>query len=365
MTGVRIALLKGSFRSSGGLEKYCLRISQALRDQGHTVDILSTASIPQQGVLSICSLLKPSFFHLLWFDYQCRRYLKKHSYDIVFGFDRHFVPLTHYRAGNGCHKAYLARRLRRSSFWKKLLLLCNPLHLITLLSEKCTFEKTPPRYIICNSHLVRREILQYYPRVLQERLVVVHNGVEWAEFASHFEERDLDSSKPRILFIGHEWGRKGLDRVLHALSYLKDVPFCFTAIGKERHVKRFSSMVSLLNLQDCVTLIPKSTNAMPYLQSCNIVVIPSLYDPFANVTIEALAMGLFVVTTTANGGAEIIQDGVNGIVVDEGCSVEELSGAIRKSFDIIKNNEIAQKIRESVKDGDFSISLKKYLQLLG
>jgi UDP-glucose:(heptosyl)LPS alpha-1,3-glucosyltransferase len=364
MAGVRIALLKSSFKTSGGLEKYCLRISQALREKGHVVDILSTASLPQHGVVSICSPIKPSFLQLLWFDYQCRRYLKKHRYDIVFGFDRHFLPLTHYRAGNGCHAAYLARRMSRLPFWKRALLRLNPLHMLTLLSERYTFEKTPPRYIICNSNLVRREILQKYPRVSQERLVVIHNGVEWGEIASHFESREKDVVNPRIVFIGNEWGRKGLERLLQALSFLKDAPFHCTAIGKERNPDRFVRITSSLGLQDHVTLIPRPTPAMPYLQSCNILVIPSLYDPFANVTVEALAMGLFVVTTTANGGGEIIQEGINGFVLDERCTVEDLSRAIRASFDIVKNSETAQKIRDSVQGSDFSISLKEYLRLM-
>jgi UDP-glucose:(heptosyl)LPS alpha-1,3-glucosyltransferase len=362
MTQLKVALLKSSFRLSGGLEKYCLRLAHALRKDNAAVDILSTQSSPEHGVVSICSSLKPSFLNMLWFDFQCRRYLAKHHYDIVFGFDRHFLPLTLYRAGNGCHKAYLERRIRHSGLLKRLLLYCNPLHLLTNLSERYTFEIRPPKHIICNSHMVRDEILTFYPKVPRESLSVIHNGVEWNEFAPHFAAR-TKSSVPQILFIGHEWNRKGLKSLLQALACLKDLPFFLTAIGRERRPRPFLKQVQHLGLQDRVCLIPKHTTVLPYLASSSIAVIPSLYDPFANVTVEALAMGLFVITTTANGGSEVIQHGLNGFVLDEQCSAEALSIAIRKALTIVKEPFSADRIRNSVKELDFQESLLGYLRL--
>jgi UDP-glucose:(heptosyl)LPS alpha-1,3-glucosyltransferase len=363
MTPLKIALLKTSFRASGGLEKYCFRLFQSLRKAGHHVDILSTVSLPEKGVLQICSPVKPSFLGMLWFDFQCRRHLRKQPYDVVFGFDRHFIPLTHYRAGNGCHKAYLERRLSQASFFKRLLLRANPLHLLTLLTEWYTFEKHPPKHIICNSHLVRNEVLSFYPKVPQERLEVFHNGVEWAEFSCHFEQKEKGCTPPHILFIGHEWQRKGLDRLLQALALLKDCQFFLTAVGKERNCSYFTKMAAQLGISDRVCLIPRSVQTMPYLASSSIVVIPSLYDPFANVTVEALAMGLFVITTKANGGGEVIEEGINGFVLEEGFCIEDLSRAIRKSFDIMKNPNASYQIRDSVKELDFEKSLQKYLNL--
>src|SRR5690606_35017372 len=51
-------------------------------------------------------------------------------------------------------------------------------------------------------------------------------------------------------------------------------------------------------------------------QSADLLVFPTLYDPFANVCLEALACGLPVLTTTHNGASEIVTGGLDGYVID-------------------------------------------------
>jgi UDP-glucose:(heptosyl)LPS alpha-1,3-glucosyltransferase len=58
-------------------------------------------------------------------------------------------------------------------------------------------------------------------------------------------------------------------------------------------------------------------------------VLPTRYDPFANTCLEAMACGLPVVTTTANGVAELICDGVNGCVLDDMPGAEALADALQ------------------------------------
>ena len=305
---------------------------------------------------------------MVWFDYHCRRYLQKHPFDIVFGFDRHFLPLTHYRAGNGCHAAFLARRSAEASLLKRLSLCLNPLHLMTRLSEHITFERSPPLAIICNSHLVEREILHFYPKTPPQRITVIHNGVEWEDLDRHFREKmeapRSASTPPHLLFIGHEWERKGLDRLLKALSLIHDRPFYLTAVGRERHADRFERLAKELGIGQRVTLIPTSQPPFHFYRSANIAIIPSRYDPFANVTLEALAMGLFVITTKANGGSEVITSGYNGIVLEEEASEVDLSLAIASALPMACDPALPVAIRESVKEFDFSKKLNEYVGLI-
>lgn len=361
MTSLQIALLKSSFHLKGGLEKYCFRIANALRQQGHTVSILtSSPSSKKDNVIQICSSVKPSALQLLWFDWNSRRYLKRHSYDIVFGFDRHFLPLTHYRAGNGCHAAYLERRKKRASFIKRLSFYCNPLHLLTTLSERFLFERHPPRVIICNSQLVKREILQFYPATPEERLHVVHNGVEWFDYEESFFTRQK-ATIPRILFIGHEWRRKGLELALGALSRITDHDFRMVVVGKERDPSRFIKIAREYELSHKIEFHPTPQPSLPFYQASDIALLPSLYDPFANATVEALAMGLYVITTVSNGGSEVIIEGKNGSVIDH--DPEECAKKLLYAFNRIKEEGCQDWIRESVRQYDFSNQLKKIVSL--
>ncbi len=360
---LRIALLKSSVQVKGGLEKYCQRIANALVQQGHQVTILSTSASQEPLSVKVCRKLPCTPLHLLWFDYHCRRWLSRHPQDVVFGFDRHFLPLTHYRAGNGCHAAYIARRMAEASFFKRWGLYLNPLHRLLRYSEHLTFEQKADSVLICNSNLVREEILHYYPKTDLQKLFVVHNGVEWFEFEKPFAERHPPHI-PTLLFIGHEWERKGLDRLLNALALIKEQPFHLTAIGRERHPGRFFSLAQTLGLNDRVTLIPRAQPSLSFYQTCHIVIIPSRYDPFANTTVEAMAMGLYVITTKANGGSEVITPGVSGTVLEENFAPQALADAMREAFLRIRDPSLPFRIREGAQQFDFSRKLSKIISLI-
>jgi UDP-glucose:(heptosyl)LPS alpha-1,3-glucosyltransferase len=63
--------------------------------------------------------------------------------------------------------------------------------------------------------------------------------------------------------------------------------------------------------------------------AADIFILPTIYDPFSNACLEALACGLPVITTRGNGFSEIIEDGVHGSVVDDAGNLVALRDAIR------------------------------------
>lgn len=91
------------------------------------------------------------------------------------------------------------------------------------------------------------------------------------------------------------------------------------------------------------------------------VVIPSLYDPFANVTIEALAMGLYVVTSSKNGGSEVISSDTEGCVFHDLTNPEELARCLQKALQRPKTAQSSLAIRQKYKSYDFSNQIQKYI----
>jgi UDP-glucose:(heptosyl)LPS alpha-1,3-glucosyltransferase len=57
--------------------------------------------------------------------------------------------------------------------------------------------------------------------------------------------------------------------------------------------------------------------ASEYLLGADAFVFPTIYEPFSNACLEAMAAGLPVVTTAVNGASEVLRDGVSGFVVDD------------------------------------------------
>ncbi len=383
-----VFFLKQTFGLQGGLEKYCLLLANHFSEEGLDVTIATLSPLPADVLkyrwhwtcLSKMRI-KISFIRMILFDLLVQKYIRKsHVKPILFGFDRHFLTLDIYRAGNGCHKAYLERRRKESSYIKKILLYLNPLHWCTLLSEKKTYEWSQTQ-IICNSQLVRSEIERCYPKVAKERLNVIHNGVDWVQLEPLFQEslhhkKEIQQqfSVPRdaihIVLVGNEWYRKGVDIFIKALYLVQkelsknNIPFFVTIAGKERKPEKFIKMAEDCALQQYIQFFPNTVSTLKLFQSADICVIPSRYDPFANITVEALAMGLWTVSTKENGGSEVIQHGKNGFIAQNCRESEIAKGIIQGIEHLIRLIVTKENIRMSVQSLDIRNTLSVYANLV-
>jgi UDP-glucose:(heptosyl)LPS alpha-1,3-glucosyltransferase len=171
------------------------------------------------------------------------------------------------------------------------------------------------------------------------------------------QELKLNPSLFQFLFIGHNYRRKGLDKLLKALSLLKSEEFQLSIIGNEKNKPRFQEQAKQLGIANNVFFFGARSDLLRFYQMADCLVIPSLYDPFANVTLEALAMGLFVVSSSTNGGSEILT-AENGAVIptlyDPHTFAETLKIALSRS----KTSISANRIRTSIAHLDFSSQLR-------
>lgn len=370
-----IAFIKSGLQGNGGgLEKYTFRLADACARAGYKVYILTTDwqgdQPTQYEIVNLGSRSKCSAWHLLRFDFLCKKWLSHHLVDRVFGLDRNFCLQQYYRAGNGVHAAYLDHRRAFSSFLKSLSFRFNPLHKLILAMEKKTFESPQLEKLFTNSEMVKKEVLRYYPKVLSERVVVVHNGVEWQEFSDPFEQTfslrpsihfrlNLNPDAYQFLFIGNEYHRKGLELLLRALATIKDREFQLSVVGKERNMKYFTELTEALGLENKVFFFGQQKSTTPFYQAADCLVVPSLYDPFANVTVEALALGLYVISSSKNGGGEVLTEPFMGAVFT---SQEELCSLLTNAP--LKTKASAIAIRNSVAHLDFSNQLSSIVNAL-
>ncbi len=369
----RIALLKSGVRQCGGLEKYTLRLARAFSSAGHRVSLLTTDCEPHvidtNGFEVVCFGAKPrlSLHHLLRFDADCRKCIDANDFEIVFGMDRNFCLQTHYRAGNGVHAAYLARRRAFSSFYKRLSFDLNPLHKVLLAMEKATFESPQLKVLFTNSNMVRQEVLEHY-RVEPQKVVVVHNGVEWQEFQTPFDEGlsmrselsrqlGLKTDCFRFLFIGNDYKRKGLDLVLQALALLPNRDVELAVVGKDRNIEGYMHKAQALGLGSRVRFFGPVREIKTFYSISDALIVASMYDPFANVTVEALAMGVQVISSSANGGSEVLTRDELGSVFQDLHDPEELVSCLRRAIERPKTAIRAEQIRAQVADFDFSHKL--------
>ncbi len=356
-----VVILKTNFFKKGGAEKYARCLADAFHARGCLVTVLTTGpltgSFPYK-VLSYKYRGKTSVSKLWEFEDFCEKHLKKNPPDIILGLDRNRFQ-THLRASSGVHRSYLENRKKYESKWKRFRHLLNPLHTSLLHIEKAGFENPDVKTIFTNSHLIKNEILDHFtldPR----KIAVVHNGVEWNKWQKPFEDWPSHHNPDRFefVFIGNNFERKGLRQLLEGMTKLKQRNVHLSVIGKDKHQKRFEK----LSFPNNVTFYGEQADIIPFLQKADCLVIPSHYDPFANVTVEALAMGLYVVSSKTNGGSEILTP-ETGVIIEDLYHPSSVAQALEIALSHPKTPKSAILVRNSVKHLDFSRQLNTYLDL--
>lgn len=226
-----------------------------------------------------------------------------------------------YRAGDGVHLRWRSLRFGSSPLWAS-----NPLHWLYPALEAKTVRSA--RFVATNSEMVKREMERYHPESAH-KVRVVFNGFDPAVYfpdpcavPGRAAELNLPAPCRLFLFVGSGWRRKGLVQALELLavynqSVRPDEPQgMLLVIGKGRP-ERYATVIRKLNIEGAVRFLGVQTNPRRYYQAADVFLLPTLYDPFANACLEAMACGCPVITTAFNGAAEMIDHGRTGYVLRE------------------------------------------------
>ena len=189
--------------------------------------------------------------------------------------------------------------------------------------------------------------LQWLYQADVRRIVIIPPGVDLHRFypIAPDEAREFIGAPPcarMLLFVGRIEPLKGLDVLIEALALLRQqgvleqYPFCLAVIGGEPDVSaekmsaemaRIQALRQQHGLQDMVAFLGmRSQDTLPYYYSAaEAVVVPSQYESFGMVALEALACGTPVVASQVGGLAYLVQDGVTGftVPVDEPAALAE------------------------------------------
>jgi UDP-glucose:(heptosyl)LPS alpha-1,3-glucosyltransferase len=355
----KIALLIGRYTQAGGLEKYARRLAEAFASKGCYVTVLTTEyddhPFPNIEVIPLTTRSSFTLYQLIHFNSLCKKWLRAHPQDLVFGMERTSEQDV-LRAGSGVHRVYLARRKQIEGSLKALSLSLNPLHTILCNYEKDAFEHPALQLLFTNSNMVKKEICTHFTTD-PKKIEVVYNGVEYTQFEEAFSQRLFPAKKSyHFLFVGNGYLRKGLALLLPALAQLKEKEWCLSVVGKEKRIDHFKQIAEKLHISQKVQFYGPQKNLIPFYQQADALVIPSLYDPFANVTLEALAFGLFIVTSSFNGASEILTPSL-GTVISDIFTIDAITASLQKALHTATDRQSCQYRRLAIKGFDFNHQL--------
>src|SRR3989442_3491206 len=118
-----------------------------------------------------------------------------------------------------------------------------------------------------------------------------------------------------VSFGGSGFGRKGLAAAIEALAALEDGAGRLLVVGKG-DTAPYGALAARLGLTERVMWLGPRPDIERWYAAADVCVLPTRYEPFGNVHLEALASGLAVVTSLLAGGSEVVRPGVHGAVTD-------------------------------------------------
>jgi UDP-glucose:(heptosyl)LPS alpha-1,3-glucosyltransferase len=355
---VRIGLVSKSFSSThGGAERFAATLARELARHGNIVHaVAETASDLPQGInLHIAKIpRKPAFLRVIRFAREARKIVSALPLDIVYGLTQ-FFPHDIYRMGGGIHRHWL--RVRYPFFlWRWINCVINPSHLVQLWLERNIYKPKNYRVIVTNSELCRRHAVTYY-QVPDAHIRVIYNGVDHDLFNPNNARRrrieirrelGIPEDAIAVLFVATNWQRKGLNVLLRAISKMGESARTIHVIvvGRGRP-QPFVRLARKLDLDNRLHFVGATSSVEWYYGAGDLLVLPTLYDPFANVCLEAMACGLPVITSAANGAAEILRPGRNGYTLDDPRDFEGLSHLLNSCLDRQTLTRIGAAARET------------------
>lgn len=368
---MKVALICKKYSlKEGGLERYTFFLSRELIRAGHEVHIFANTWQEEPGAIihrvPVVSLSSPA--KNLSFAFFTNRALSKMKFDIIHSMERIFYQDI-FRVSDGINPVQMQQKYPHPvvRFIKKI----GPRRLALSYLEHKIFMDKGCKVVMTNSELVKRNIIEHY-MMDPEKIVVIYNGVDTSRFNPKVTEKYRKSLRDKysirkdeivLVFVSNNFKLKRLDLVLEAMVLLKNNRIRLFVIGADNH-RTYLRWAINNSLGDQVLFFGPKRNIEKYYAASDIFVLPTLYDAFANVCLEAMACGLPVITSDSNGAADLIRDNENGFILKTQ-KADELAARIKALED--ESDRVRMGDNAAAKAACFTIEkhLSEVLKLYG
>ena len=201
---------------------------------------------------------------------------------------------------------------------------------------------------------VARDLVSTY-RIDPERIRVVVPGVDVETFSPHGPRAHLELDEPIVVFCGHDYERKGLDRLLRALPRMATrAGLAVVGGGTHSHtdwgdgpIEPFRRLTGELGILDRVRFLGPQREVAPIIRAANVLAHPARFDVWGLAVTEGMAAGLPVVVSRSTGASELVDDR-SGRVLERADDADELAAALDSLLDPATRDATGRVARETV-----------------
>jgi UDP-glucose:(heptosyl)LPS alpha-1,3-glucosyltransferase len=339
----------------GGAERYTIDLATALREGGHDVSLVASSFEGEGGAgdvqLAVSGSTRAGRY--AGFIRRLDEHLDEAKYDIVHA----MLPVPrcdiyHPHAGiavDAVESGHLKRESALKRALSKVATRLNARRQLFAAVEKTLLTGDNSPVVLCLSEYIKGVVRRHYP-LPEAKLATLFNAVDLKKFdpaarpaagADIRLKAGIASDRIVALMIAQDFQRKGLREAIAALAATNDPRLVLVVVGKQ-DPRVYRDWAASRGVADRVIFAGSTTDPYSYYRAADFFVLPTRHDPCSLVVLEALAMGVPVISTVFNGACEIMTDGRQGFVLNDPADVPALSAAMVRMLDQTTRNVMSK-----------------------
>lgn len=317
-----------------GVGLHANNLTNALLDEGHKITLLLPEDQATQNTsprLTIVTVKKPRFSksQARWlslsfsFNAALRKLESKNKYDLIHFTDARESFFCKTRAPmighvNDTYSAELKQPLeykKNYPDWLFRWLYYSTVHFL----ESRKLQRL--KLVVANSQFTADTVVKTYPKT-KSKVRLCYKSVDVEKYRKIFHDRKAitsDDDQPVILFVGSNMHRKGVPDLIDAApGVIKVYPQAkFIIVGNDKSADRLKQLCHDLKVEKNFEFAgwQSQTDLLSYYKQATVFVMPSLTEALGVTFLEAMAAGVPVIGTNVGGIPEIIEHGINGLLV--------------------------------------------------
>ncbi|WP_036291080.1 glycosyltransferase family 4 protein [Methylosinus sp. PW1] len=241
----------------------------------------------------------------------------------------------------------------------------NPMHYWVALRDRWMIGGLRYRKYVAVSARVREELQSHY-NVPAERIRIIYNGIDLHRFQASEEARaqirgefGIPPDARLLLFVGHEFARKGLAPLIEALALLDD-RYWLAVVGSDNPA-RYRKLAA--QAESRLVFCGARRDVAAFYAAADAFALPTAYETFSLVCMEAMAAGLPVFATRVGGIEDYLRDSVNGFTIER--NAKDIAEKLRAAFeDENRFATLRAGARSTAESFGWDSVATKYLELL-
>jgi UDP-glucose:(heptosyl)LPS alpha-1,3-glucosyltransferase len=347
---IALVILHGD-PARGGAERYTADLAAALVRRGHEVTLIASSFAPDQmsEAAPIRSVILAAaggsrLGQYMRFLDKLDQHLSGHSYDIVHA----MLPVRqcdiyHPHAGIAAEAVRSGHLKYEGPMMQVVSQMANRMNLKRrrfAAIERALLTGAQPPIVLCLSEYTKQSLIRHHD-VPSTRLKTLFNAIDLVRFdptvrpAAGTEIRarwEIAHDRIVALMIAQDFHRKGLAEAIGALAAAKDDRLALLVVGKQNPAS-YRRLAERLGVADRVIFAGTTDDPYAYYRAADFFILPTRHDPCSLVVLEALAMGLPVISTIFNGACEIMENQKQGFVLSDPADLNASAHAMKSMLD--------------------------------